>query len=345
MSSVVVREVAGQRLAAVQAAAEQAKQAWSNLHRHLDRTPNGGAVQVEVDRMEAGAVARFEGQMERLLAAHAGEVVGLEGESLTAAMFDAYFAGSAPFGGGSKKSEFPDAAALLSLDAVASARDTYVLAVSQDDGWHEYCASSRRVYCLRKLTDLAGLFRSTGPEAQALLSALSAYLRDPRVVHELGLTAVIREGLRNVVVSTVMPSRASAVADAMVTEVRLTGFQIEADAVGIWLTSAPAGQGAAEVSVECSVELGLSFYDPRQTRARGSAGSRFEDRAAYVVRALPLNLALELDGLSPKPEFPQAIAKVSLVPQEYKLRLSDDEVPSHYWPFSYSWDDLDDIPF
>ncbi|WP_156373211.1 PIN domain-containing protein [Pseudorhodoferax sp. Leaf267] len=127
MSSIVVKEVERQRLAAVEAAADQAKQAWTNLHRRLDQPVNDGAVHNEVDLLAAAAGARFDDQMARLLATHGGEVVDINKPWLAASMFDAYFAGAAPFTGGSKKHEFPDVAALLSLENLrGSATPTYL---------------------------------------------------------------------------------------------------------------------------------------------------------------------------------------------------------------------------
>lgn len=345
MSSVVVREVERQRLAAVEAAADQAKQAWTSLHRHLDQSRDDGAMAYEVDLMAAGAAMRFEDQMDRLVAAHNGEVVEVDKPWLASAMFAAYFAGRAPFSGGSKKHEFPDAAALMSLDQLAMERGIYVLAVSLDDGWHEYCATSERMYCLRKLADLASMFRSTGPEAQKLRAALSAYLKERRAMHELNLTSVVREGLRSVGVRAVLPSQYASIVEAEVAEVRLTELQVDADAVGIWLTSGSQGDGAAEVSVECSVELELRFFDLEQGWALRNPSLRTAAESALVVRSMPLNLAFELNGVGPSLQFPQAISKVSLVPGEYKLQLADDEVPSKYRPTSYRWDDMDDIPF
>lgn len=345
MSSIVVKEVERQRLAAVDAAADQAKQAWTNLHRHLDQQINDGAVHKEVDLLAAAASARFDDQIARLLAAHSGEVVEINEPGLAASLFDAYFAGAAPFTGGSKKHEFPDAAALLSLDQVARERDAYLLAVSLDDGWHEYCATSERMYCLRKLTDLAGLFRSTGPEAQRLRMALSTYLREPRALHELGLSSVVRDGLRNVSVRVIPPSRYASVADVEVSEVRLTEFQVEADSVGIWLTSGPDGQGAAEVSVECTVELELRFFDLAKGWALRNPNLRIAEVEGFVIRSLPLSLAFELTPVIQSLQFPDAVSRVSLAPGEYKLRITEDEMPAGYRPEAFRWDDPDDIPF
>ena len=54
-----------------------------------------------------------------------------------------YFAPSAPFqSSGAKKSEFPDAIALLSLEAWAKTRERKILAISKDTGWAEFADHS-----------------------------------------------------------------------------------------------------------------------------------------------------------------------------------------------------------
>jgi hypothetical protein len=54
-----------------------------------------------------------------------------------------YFASSPPFSGtGKKKAEFPDATALLSLEAWAKSRYTKLLVISSDDDWRSFAAQS-----------------------------------------------------------------------------------------------------------------------------------------------------------------------------------------------------------
>ncbi|KQP22149.1 hypothetical protein [Pseudorhodoferax sp. Leaf267] len=164
-------------------------------------------------------------------------------------------------------------------------------------------------------------------------------------MRELGLNSVVRDGLRNIGVRAMPPSRYTSVAEVEVSEVRLTEFQVEPDAVGIWLTSGPDGDGAAEVSVECSVELELRFFDLEQGWALRNPSLRMAEEGGFVVRSLALNLAFELTPASQLLLFPQAISRVSLAPGEYKLRVTDDEMPAKYRPEASQWDDSDDIPF
>lgn len=60
-------------------------------------------------------------------------------------VLERYFEKKAPFGGADKKSEFPDAFALLSLEAWAAKHDTKMIVVSADGDWRKYCAESQRL--------------------------------------------------------------------------------------------------------------------------------------------------------------------------------------------------------
>jgi hypothetical protein len=67
------------------------------------------------------------------------------------ALFDGYFSNRPPFGPGKKKSEFPDALALLALERAAADRDTGILAVSKDGDWRAFCANSERLYLVPEI--------------------------------------------------------------------------------------------------------------------------------------------------------------------------------------------------
>src|SRR5260370_35343081 len=57
-----------------------------------------------------------------------------------------YFAAAPPFeGSGKKKNEFPDAIALLSLEAWAKAKSKTILAISNDGGWASFAEDSEHI--------------------------------------------------------------------------------------------------------------------------------------------------------------------------------------------------------
>lgn len=74
-----------------------------------------------------------------------------------------YFSVLPPSSGGAlKKSEFPDALTLLSLEAWASENLTTVLLVSRDKDWHDFAAASSNLYAINDLSAALDFFNGAG---------------------------------------------------------------------------------------------------------------------------------------------------------------------------------------
>lgn len=69
-------------------------------------------------------------------------------------IFNSYFSGTPPFGEGKKKSEFPDAFALLALQKEAEDRNRIIYVVSGDSDWQKFCSSSEDLSWIGKLDEL-----------------------------------------------------------------------------------------------------------------------------------------------------------------------------------------------
>ena len=83
--------------------------------------------------------------------------------ALTQEVLRRYFSTEVPFQSKeAKKSEFPDAFALLSLEADAKARKGQTLCVSPDKGWQSFCEKSDHLICIGDINDASDLFNSTG---------------------------------------------------------------------------------------------------------------------------------------------------------------------------------------
>lgn len=85
------------------------------------------------------------------------------GETPDAVMkvFDRYFAESPPFGAADKrKSEFPDAFALLRLEALADEEGRKLICVSPDNGWLDFASQSDHLICVPRLEDALALFNA-----------------------------------------------------------------------------------------------------------------------------------------------------------------------------------------
>ncbi len=84
-----------------------------------------------------------------------------------------YFANTAPFADKeTKKNEFPDALALLSLDAWAKTEGAKVLVVTNDDDWVRYCDESDSLIVVRNLADALGYFNADADFFSSTLSRI-----------------------------------------------------------------------------------------------------------------------------------------------------------------------------
>ncbi|SAL87419.1 hypothetical protein AWB74_08107 [Caballeronia arvi] len=71
-----------------------------------------------------------------------------------------YIVAQPPFAkSGEKKAEFPDAIALLSLEAWATENNTHIVVVSHDNDWKQFCAGSLRLHAVDDLAYAIGLFQ------------------------------------------------------------------------------------------------------------------------------------------------------------------------------------------
>ncbi|MCA6115206.1 DUF4935 domain-containing protein [Bradyrhizobium sp. WSM 1738] len=89
-------------------------------------------------------------------------------------MLRRYFTIEPPFSRGElKKTEFPDALALLSLEAWASRHHTTVLLVSRDTDWQAFAAASKHLVVIADLSAALDCFNAAGSFAEAKCLACS----------------------------------------------------------------------------------------------------------------------------------------------------------------------------
>jgi predicted nucleic acid-binding protein len=76
-------------------------------------------------------------------------------------LFEMYFNSEAPFAENTtKKNEFPDASALLTLESWAQKNRKLVLVISKDEDWSEYCKTSVGLVCMNELTTALKLLQN-----------------------------------------------------------------------------------------------------------------------------------------------------------------------------------------
>lgn len=98
-------------------------------------------------------------QFDEYVEAIGAEVIATEGAVPISKIMSLYFGQKPPFSRKeSKKSEFPDALALLSLEAWAAASGRLLLAVSKDGDWAKYAETSDTLVCRADIKQCFDLF-------------------------------------------------------------------------------------------------------------------------------------------------------------------------------------------
>lgn len=130
-----IAKEARDKAANLRAALNQYRKAW---HR-----PEAGPALAPAVDLTSDPVLIAQAQWDTFLGMIAGEILESDGRVSLRDLRDRYFGPLPPFAEkDGKKSEFPDAIALLALGHLARERRTLILAVSRDGDWADFAAQS-----------------------------------------------------------------------------------------------------------------------------------------------------------------------------------------------------------
>lgn len=95
-------------------------------------------------------------------------------------LVDRYFAPLPPFADKeTKKHEFPDAIALLTLESWATENNTHILVITRDGDWKTYCAGSARLVAIDDLAEALGCFQRHAAIHKCLQLSQQLLANDP----------------------------------------------------------------------------------------------------------------------------------------------------------------------
>ena len=183
-SGVVFSEVVAggvQRHIARDAAAATSKlRAALNQHRKAWRQPQSIDILGTVVGLGGDPTLLGQAMWSEFVTSIGAQIIPAEGFVSIGDVLARYFASKPPFSvKAAKKQEFPDALALLSLEAWAVARETIILAVSADNDWKAYAATSARLVCIDDITSALDHFNC---EARFVATRIVAMLQEERAV-------------------------------------------------------------------------------------------------------------------------------------------------------------------
>lgn len=178
LSEIMAEEVISHLMEPVNVGIEQFKAASSKLNRSAETK----MIPIEklFNELSVSETARatFLERIENYTKLCRGEILYLQDKNLAEKMFKLYFSSEAPFANNKeKKFEFPDAAALLSLEFYAEENQTIGILASNDSGWKNFAKTSEYLYCVDSIDELTALFEASNAHGnkvkKKLLKAIS----------------------------------------------------------------------------------------------------------------------------------------------------------------------------
>ncbi len=203
-------------------------------------------------------------------------VIKPTGEDTLQSMLDRYFKGEPPFGE-KKKTEFPDAIALLSIEQWAKTENAKVLCISNDGDWKSYCDTNDQLICVDDL--------------ELVLSAASACITDESVsrlvesaVQKLIASGDLVDKIRHVFQDQIERRSPTIEADSHLSfeeedvEVAIDGDSLQVHSTDLLSVKDETAvvRLRVEASVNCSATFQFSVYDSIDKDYVGLGGSRLE---------------------------------------------------------------------
>lgn len=177
------------------------------------------------------------------------------------ALIKSYFELSPPFeGSGKKKNEFPDAIALLSLEAWAVEKGIKILAVSYDKGWAEFAAKSHHIDVLEDLPGALSMLQKDTEHAQKVMNLVLKRLvagEDPDFLSDI--EAHVSDEVSS---ASVFPEAASSFyyePDFVELELQKLDFRYREGELDMDIVAVGAGRIVTRLGIEVFADASTSF--------------------------------------------------------------------------------------
>lgn len=260
LSAIVEREVFAHRMRDLLEAKQKLDSALNHMRRKASLDVSKVTLAADSLAIIESAQQQFNTEIQAFVSGLSGEILATDGDTLARDLFELYFATQPPFEViKDKKSEFPDAAALLVLEQYAKEHKTNGVLISNDKGWHSFSNKSDRLFCVRTLEEFTGLFGEMSEHAKVLLAKIRTSLEDTNSdCYEL-----IRDAINDHVsdatwsVDDIYTSSASRL-EGNVDFASVVEFIPDFENIQGWFTNEDSPLFIVELFVSVSVEISLS---------------------------------------------------------------------------------------
>ncbi len=219
------------------------------------------------------------------------EIIEAQDYLIVSDLIQKYFQSEPPFAEtGKKKNEFPDAIALISLEAWANKNNTKVIVVTADNDWKSFCKSSERLCISDDFAGALGLFQLQDADD------ICRYLSEK---YELGDLENVKEAIFDALECkiydfNIYPETESSYSyEEEITEIQVNGFQLKSiESPNIVFRPVNFDDDSLTVesrlSVDVNVECSFSFsvYDSIDKEDMGIGGNTVNTQADLEVEVL-----------------------------------------------------------
>jgi len=261
LTEVVASEVVKHLMAPVLKSIQEIQSGAASLKRKTDIPIDQITDTLKGLAPEQSARAYFRKRVEDYAEKCRGGILPMEGDGILSELFRRYFASEAPFElNAAKKSEFPDAAALLVLETYAVENDAVGIVISNDGGWSDFANQSDYLYCIKTLDELTALFTASGEVASTIHAAIRSAIEDRSSSLRSELNDALKDHVDNASWDVgEIHSDTGARVEAEVWDVKLLDHDLDIDDTSIWNDEEDPSTWLVEVTVKVKVDVRTSF--------------------------------------------------------------------------------------
>lgn len=294
MPDIIVGEVRNHIIRDVRLAVDHARKSLRMIEKSRGSARGAFAGAGDLLELDIDAGGHADARIRRFVELTKAEVLTATDWLDPAELLDRYLAPSPPFEATGKKSEFPDAIALIELERWGARQERFVLAVSDDDGWTAYAQDAAWVIVTKDLPAALALFQEAEDE---LVDRVAAQLRPDG---ESDIAAMIGASLERHVDNLVptVEARSFAQFETSFAGAEVVGWApVNADEIRVISSGAQSVRLSfpVEVTIEAEAEFGFAHYDSVD-RNYVPLG----DTSVHRVLALQVAFVAEVERVEPE---------------------------------------------
>lgn len=301
LTEIVAQEIVSHRIQNVIEATKKLLHASRELAR-LAKIPMA-SIDKEIDdlNIEVNARTSFLEEVTGYASRCRGGVLKIKDQQFAVDLFGLYFSGAAPFETGkAKKSEFPDAASLLMLEAYAKEYGVKGVLASGDRGWKSFADNSEWLYCVNSIDQLALLFKATGEHPIAVKQKIVELIGDENSVLRQLLTAELEQHVSSASWDVSDISSSTGRIDVNFMDSELDSYELDAASIDVWNDKADPKLWVVELSSSVNANITVSWelfaWDSIDKEEISIASGFLEIPHAFKVDAYLRCANVSLDG-------------------------------------------------